>query len=120
MTFSNCPEAVSMLIHNTAVDVNKRDMDGSTPLAVAAEMNYNHIVRILLSNGRTDANLGDVFANTPLHKAVRRGNASLVRMLMENNGVDRTPINRGGMSPLMLARSCGRQAVADLIEEYMF
>ncbi|CUS08446.1 unnamed protein product, partial [Tuber aestivum] len=71
------------VLHNyPGAGLNSRDMGGSTPLAVAAEMSYNHIARILLSNGRTDANLADVFANTPLHKAVRRGNVGLVRMLM--------------------------------------
>ena len=119
MTFSDCPEVISMIIHDTAIDVNKRDLGGSTPLAIATEMNYNHIVRIILSNSRTDVNLADGFGNTPLHKAVRRGNVGLVRMLMENEKVDRTPINRGGMSPLMLAWRSGRQAVIDLMEGYM-
>jgi len=119
MTFSNCLEAVWMIIHNTAIDVNKRDLGGSTPLAIASEMNRNHIARIILSNSRTDVNLADSFGNTPLHKAVRRGNVSLVQMLLKNSRVDRTPINRGGMSPLMLARCSGRQAVIDLMERYI-
>jgi len=119
MTFSNCPEAVSMIIHNSALDVNRRDLGGSTALANAIEMNYNHIARIIMSSSRTDVNLADSFGNTPLHKAVRRGNVSLVRMLLKNNKVDRTPINQGGLSPLILAQRSGRQAVIGLMERYM-
>ncbi|KAG0643149.1 ankyrin repeat-containing domain protein [Tuber brumale] len=119
LTFSNCPEGVSVLVRNSMVDVNVRDIGGSTPLAVTAEMNYNHIARILLSSGRTDANLADASDNTPLHKAAREGNVGLVRMLVESDGIDRAPINQSGMSPLVIAQSRGRQAVIDLLAGYM-
>ncbi|KAG0133750.1 ankyrin repeat-containing domain protein [Tuber indicum] len=119
LTFSNCPEGISVLVRNTMVDVNIRDIGGSTPFVVAAQMNYNHIAWILISSGRADANLADASGETPLHKAARFGNVGLVRMLVESDGVNSAPINQRGKSPLMLARRRSKQAVVDLLERYI-
>ncbi|KAG0635097.1 ankyrin repeat-containing domain protein [Tuber brumale] len=116
LTTLNYPEAIWILVQNAMVDVNVRDHGGVTPLGAAVEANFNHIARILLSSGRTDVNLADKDDDTPLHKAARRDNVGLVKMLVESDGVNRAPINRAGMSPLMIAQSHGKQAVVDLLE----
>ena len=78
----DCPEAAQLLIERGA-EINLKDFDGNTPLAIAAASHADKSICLLLSVGAdldTQNNLGE----TPLSQASRWGHTEVCKMMMEN------------------------------------
>ena len=79
------------------VSSKDKDMDGRTPLHVAAAEGYKDMAELLLAN-KAEVNAKTGFGNTPLHFAAERGYNDVVELLLSNkaevdakDGIEWTP-----------------------------
>ena len=93
----------ALLSHDSfdATLMDAKDVDGSTPLAVAAELGNVDAVRLLLSEGM-DVNVSDKKGWTPLHFAATTGRNDMAAELL-SAGADPEAVDNGGASVVTLA-----------------
>jgi ankyrin repeat protein len=103
--------ALAML--DGAVDVNRAQPDGTTPLHWAAYRVDQELVQRLLKKG-AKADVVNRYGASPLAEAVRVASVPLVGILLEAGG-DANVANEDGQTPLMLAARTGSVAVAELL-----
>ena len=75
--------SVKRLLSIRNINVNVKDVSGSTPLHDAAENGHVEIARLLLENG-ADVNAKINNGNTPLHYAAIFGHVDILHLLVEN------------------------------------
>lgn len=93
-------------------DVNTRDVDGGTPLCIAAANGHEALAILLLEKGATiGARAGH--GETPLHMAVRHGNAAVISLLLENGNIEAA--DEDGRTPLHIAANEGREIIVRLL-----
>ena len=102
---SSSAPAINLLLHNGA-DVNAKDGDGVTPLAVACQRGNLYGVEALLKADMIDVNLKDHQDSTPLHEACENGSLKIVKKLIAR-GADIIATNKDGVTPLHIACSEG-------------
>ncbi|RSL80302.1 hypothetical protein CEP51_006679 [Fusarium floridanum] len=111
---------VVKLLASADIDVDERDYDGCTPLALAARNGHATVIEKLLAH---DANpsLRDLQQVAPLWIAAKHGYVSVVRLLLESEGlsdVNPRPLKlypHGTGSPLSIALVEGHQETAGLL-----
>lgn len=81
--FKNDVDGVRTCLRNDIMAWNTRDVNGMTPLMVAATLNRTEILQILI-NVKCDVNATDENGNTALHLAVDEGNTDIVRKLVRS------------------------------------
>jgi len=91
-------------------DVNARDENGATPLALAAKNGHNAILKVLIANG-ADLNAQDFGGHTPLMWAVTKGNGKSAKILLES-GAAPDMQNQHGQTALMLSANLNRNYIA--------
>jgi ankyrin repeat protein len=99
------------------MDPNRGDVDGFTPLHLAAQQGALSAARLLLDHGaRVDA--VDRFGNTPLWTAVfnSRGCGDLIALLRER-GANPSHRNHSGLTPAALARKIANYDVAQFFAD---
>ncbi|MHB9146964.1 MAG: ankyrin repeat domain-containing protein [Candidatus Amoebophilus sp.] len=91
---------VSKLI-NTGLDINAKNIDGNTPLYLAAQNSWIEIAKLLIENG---AKVNEVSKNgeIPLHSVAEKGQLELVNLLVEQKS-NFNAKNITGNTPLHLA-----------------
>jgi len=92
---------------------NVKDLDGRTPLHIAAEQSRADLVELLLRHG-ADPNARDADGETPLHKAVSVSDVALVELLLRH-GADPNARCKEGRTPLHRA---GRVELVELLLRY--
>jgi ankyrin len=115
VALKNQDVAAARALMKQGVDVNRRDVDGSTPLQWAAHWNDLHTVTALIDAG-ADPNAASRYGVTPLHEAATIGSAPIVNALLRAGA--RADATYGeGETPLMLAaRSGSLDSVTLLLE----
>ncbi|KAF5597635.1 ankyrin repeat-containing protein [Fusarium subglutinans] len=100
------------------IDIDARDYDGCTSLAIAAEKGRTAVVERLLEHG-AEPNLSDLDQITPLRQAARYGHASVVQLLLTNeklSDVNQRPAQKYKLeTPLSIAIKKGHQETAELL-----
>ena len=118
-----------MLLAAPGIDVNKADIDGTTPLVAAriggkakvarmleaagaqanytllsasAEGNANEVARLLRTPG-ADVNKADKDGETPLHLSFKYGHTEVVKALLAAPGIDVNKADKDGHTPLYWA-----------------
>ena len=81
-------KAIRRLLTHPAVDPNKRDPNGFSPLAVATFNGDNQIVAILLGNNRVDPNQLDRHGHTVSWLAARYGQTECLKLFIADARVD--------------------------------
>ena len=81
------------------INVDKRDMNGFTPLHHACKKGARDIVKLLLENN-ADANMASNASITPLHFAARLGNQEIIQCLLDA-GADINATDKDGKSVLI-------------------
>ena len=106
---------VRLLLTRGAV-VNTKQVDGRTPLFLAASLgNGNTTLRLLLEHG-ADPSIATMNGQTPMMAAAIRGDVDAIGLLIAKNG-DVNAKNAAGETALMLAATCGNpKAVALLLD----
>ncbi|MBP1942947.1 ankyrin repeat domain-containing protein [Cytobacillus luteolus] len=94
-------DLIDQLLNN--VEVDQKDMTGSTALHYASRKGSAHVVNKLLDAG-ADPTITNSLAETPLLLASARGHSEVVKALIEK-GSNVNEIDSNGWSPLMLAIS---------------
>jgi len=88
---------------NGGVDPNVADVDGWTPLFLAAYYRHEQVVRMLLSAGVKPNQVAHSSGDTPLHLAARDGPYEIVKALVEA-GASIEARDEDGRTPAMLAK----------------
>ncbi|RSM04068.1 hypothetical protein CEP52_007049 [Fusarium oligoseptatum] len=102
------------------IDIDGRDYDGRTPIALAARNGHTGIVARLLAHG-ADPNLRDLQQTAPLWHAARHGHAPVVRALLESGrlfDVNPRPLNPSeyqSETPLAIALEYDHRETAELL-----
>jgi ankyrin repeat protein/mono/diheme cytochrome c family protein len=106
---------VTLLVARGA-EVNAKQIEGRTPLFLAASMGSSQqTVRLLIDHG-ADPALATANGQTPLMAAAARGNLELLQLLVDRK-VDINAKNSAGETALMFAASSGNaRAVTFLLE----
>ncbi|KAK4443092.1 ankyrin repeat-containing domain protein, partial [Podospora aff. communis PSN243] len=86
----------------TALDINRQDSFGATPLHCAVKSGQGAAVAVLVS-ASADVNARDHESRTPLHHAVLRGDEHILEALLQNDDADPEIVDREGNTPIMLA-----------------
>ncbi|KAK5676942.1 hypothetical protein LTS10_010706 [Elasticomyces elasticus] len=74
------------LIESGRVDVDIRDVDGRSPLAMASANGDADTVRLLLSSGKVQVSSMDKFNKTPLLQAIEGDHVAIARLLVSADG----------------------------------
>ena len=107
--------ALKVLPTTNGVDVNCQDIEGNTPLTVAAFHGHVGVVQSLLGQANISPNLAPKNGCTALIYAVRRGNEAMVRLLIECVGLDVNVEPPKGRTALMWAINRGRHDLVSIL-----
>jgi ankyrin repeat protein len=100
----------------SAVDVNKRGVDGSTPLQWAVYDGNVAEVRRLLKAG-AKMSLANDYGATPMGLAAEAGNTEIIKLLLEA-GADADSPNADGQTALMEVARTGNVEAAELLVKH--
>ncbi|KAI8948099.1 hypothetical protein F4801DRAFT_472990 [Xylaria longipes] len=81
------------------------DIDGYTPLSLAARVGYEEVVQLLLDQGLTP-NTADANSQSPLSRAVQGGHERVARLLLDR-GAEVDSRDEDGKTPLFFAAEDG-------------
>jgi ankyrin repeat protein len=101
---------------SAATDVNRREVDGSTPLQWAVYHGDVAEVRRLLNAG-ADVSMANNYGATPMGLAAEVGNAEIIKLLLEA-GADADSPNPEGQTALMAVARTGNVEAAELLVKY--
>ena len=108
-------ERVPALLADGSVDIDERDLNGFTPLMLAAGNGCSRIVKMLLTKG-ANVSIVDVNGNTALHLTVQEGQVAATKLLVEA-GADLEAADSDGSSPLLLAAEEGHSFLMSVLIE---
>ena len=94
-------------------NVNAKDVNGSTPLYIAAGRGHKEVAALLIANGADVNAKTNKYGWTPLHRAASEGHKEIVELLIAN-GANVNAKDEAGKTPLDSATS----EVADLIRKH--
>ncbi|XP_068741050.1 uncharacterized protein [Montipora capricornis] len=100
---------------SSGVDIDSRNMDGRTPLMLAAESGREKIFRLLIERG-SDPTLKDSRGRSVLHWAARSGSNEIIQELL-SRGLDIDSSDNDGVTPLMEAVNFGGDSAFRLLIE---
>jgi ankyrin repeat protein len=96
-----------------AEDVNRRNVDGSTPLQWAvADENVAEVKRLLRAGAKVS--IANNYGATPMGLAAQQGNTEIIKLLLEV-GADVESPNADGMTALLAVARTGNVAAAELL-----
>ena len=95
-------------------DVNAADNEGRTPLHLAAYSGNAQAVKTLVQNGANLEATEKTNGMTALHLAVVKGSMEAVSILV-GKGADVNANAKNDVTPLLIADSEGKQAIADFL-----
>ena len=98
--------AIRALLEQRHIDVNARQLDGTSALHWAAYQDDLETVKLLLG-ARADAKAANRYGVTPLSLACTNGNGAMVALLL-NAGADANTVLSGGETALMTAARTGK------------
>jgi uncharacterized protein len=105
------PKAVAVLLRSPAIDANRPDPRGETPLMVASSLDRPEWVAALLSKGAKQGGNGEW---TALHNAAASGSSRSIELLVKAGGaVD--VLSPNDTTPLMMAARQGKEVAARLL-----
>ena len=107
--------ALRVLPTTNGVDVNCQDIEGNTPLTVAASHGHVGVVQKLLGQANILPNLAPDNGCTALIYAVRRGDEAMVRLLIRCISIDVNVEPTQGLTALMWAVKGGRQDLVSIL-----
>lgn len=116
---SGKPEIVSALLAQKALagQVMERDMNGQTPIHLAAEQTLSDCMSAFIDSGvKLDVMIPDKDGNTALHLAARNGSARSITRMLSLPNVDVNVKNNHGDTPLhFAAKRCRLQPLKALL-----
>ncbi|PNP81238.1 hypothetical protein FNYG_05270 [Fusarium nygamai] len=117
---SDVDKLAELLTKGCDIDINARDYDGCTSLALATEKGHTEVVERLLAHN-ANPNLSDLDQVTPLWKAARYGHTPVVRLLLASEKLLDVNLRPAYLhkykldTPLSIALKEGHQETAELL-----
>lgn len=96
-------------------DINISDINGVSPLHLAAELGDVESIRTLIEYGAW-VNIQDHQGETPLFYAVRENQNQAIKALVEEFGINMDMVNEDEEHILDLCRSIGQPSLTDLVQ----
>lgn len=90
---------VQIFLKKGGIDVDKRDVEGNTPLYHACLKGFRDIVNLLLDSD-ADVSIANNCSETPLHAVARNGNKEIIGKLIQY-GADLDATDNEGRTPLI-------------------
>ena len=113
-------EMVKYLVEKQGCDINMKDVDGNTPLNLAACTGNLDILIYLIEEKKCRPGCPGRWGRSPLHNACQKnGNLEMVKYLVEKQGCDVNQMDQNNITPLDLATTCHNGAVMKYFEERM-
>lgn len=106
---------VQAFLKKGGIQLDKRDVQGATPLHYASAKGSRDIVKLLLDAG-ADPSIPDNQSRTALHLACQIGNKDIIRLLWEK-GAELNGTDKEGSTPLIYAAKYGRSEVCRFLLE---
>jgi len=102
-------QSCETLLSNPDTDVNRPDMNNTTPLAAAIVEGFSGVVRVLCADSRTDINARCTrkINSTPLHTACSSGPVETVKILCASKRTDINARDVHGDTALHIAATRG-------------
>lgn len=100
-------ETVEAFLHAKGIDWNTGDMNGRSPLFLAATNGHASVVEFLTIRGARP-NAPNLSGHTPLHIAAANGHKRVMELLLRLSEVDPLARDRCGYTPVDLAARNGR------------
>mmetsp|Transcript_763 Transcript_763/g.1442 ORF Transcript_763/g.1442 Transcript_763/m.1442 type:complete len:608 (+) Transcript_763:41-1864(+) len=94
--------------------INEKDVDGNTPLHVAAISGSEDITRTLLEHG-ADLDALDKQGLTPLHVCTKEGNVELMATMLNGRKIDQV-LDRNGQNVLFTALTAGKNRINESVD----
>ena len=102
-----------LLTHGADVNAKEEEMNGQTPLHIAAGSGNNDVAEVLLAHG-ADVNAKEDNGQTPLFEAASAGRRPVVELLLAH-GADVNAKNNGGQTPLFMVVLMGDKPMVELL-----
>ena len=109
------PASVASAARGAKEDVNRQDVDGSTPLLLAVHAGDVAAVRHLLAAG-AKVSLGNHYGATPMGLAAEVANTEILRLLLKAGANADSPNPEGQTALLAVARTGNVDAAKSLLE----
>ncbi len=110
------PDVVQKLL-DRGHDVDDRDINGRTPLMVAAAFDSRRAATVLLSHSADPMARDETSGDTALHFAALTGHAEIAELLLEHNADIAARSKHNGATPLHYAALYGHRKVIALLAE---
>jgi ankyrin repeat protein len=107
-------DIVALLIENSTIDVNSRDIYGRTPLCWAVHKGDAAVVQLFLQCNRVEVDSRDTTGRSPLFWAAGTSSTAVVQLLFQCNRVDVNSRDNDGRTPLSWAAHNGGAAMVQL------
>jgi len=89
------------------VNLNAVDQGDKTPLSIAAQKEYEGVVKILLGRNDVKPGIAHKYGQVPLFEAAGEGHQGVVKMLLEHVDVNSNMVEEDGRTPLFIAARKG-------------
>jgi ankyrin repeat protein len=106
-------EKVKSLLHDNPCLVLRKNIDGATPLSIAAFYGYKDIAQFLLVNG-ANVHARDNNRRTPLHWAAHQNHKDTAMLLLDNKAKINAD-DKWGNTPLHIAALKGHDEMVALL-----
>lgn len=110
---AGCKEAVMLLLAKGA-EVERKDINHKTALALAAENGHTDVISVLLKQGGTEPNAGNEPIIHPLIAAVSNGHETAADILLQYNANVNIREN-SGQTPLIIAAKKDYTSIVELL-----
>ncbi len=94
-------------------DIDEKDLDGFTPLMIAAAMGKVDFAEFLINNG-ANVNMRSYTGLTAMHRAAQEGHTQIILLLSEADALIDMPDNEG-FTPLMKAVTANKLFAVDFL-----
>ncbi|VUC26675.1 unnamed protein product [Clonostachys rosea] len=119
--FRCLPDLVKLLLDSGArAMINLEDVQGWTPLHVAANYSYQLPLEYLLEHPDVDPNPINQDGYTPLHLAIYSDDIDTVTKLLKHPKIKRELPMKDGRTPSQLAKTLGHQRIRESLERHTF
>ncbi|KAI7971989.1 hypothetical protein EIK77_007588 [Talaromyces pinophilus] len=109
-----------LIASNKDLNVDEKDdLEGITPLALAAVGGREEVLKLLLETGKVDVNSSDRFGYTALYHAIMRQHDAVIHLLLETGKVDMNYKDDTDCTPLhFVSAYCNEAAVRLMLKRY--